>query len=112
MNIQIFASKKTFDTQKAERWFKERNIKYQLVDLTRKGLSKGELTALKQAVGLDALIDRDAPEYARLNLAWLGLSPAAEALLLEHPALLRTPIVRNGRLATVGFCPDIWKTWS
>lgn len=112
MNIQIFTCKKNFDTQKAERWFKERGVSYQLVDLTRKGLSKGEFSSLKQVLGLDALIDKDSPEYTRLNMAWHGLSPTAETLLLEHPALLRTPIVRNGRQATIGFCPDIWKSWS
>ena len=36
MNIQIFGSSKCFDTKKAERWFKERRIKYQYIDLPKK----------------------------------------------------------------------------
>ncbi len=112
MNIQVFVGKKNFDTQKTERWFKERRIPFQRVDLARKGLSRGELDALVRAVGLEALIDRDAPAYRTLNMAWHGLSQEAEAMLLAHPALLKTPIVRNGRQATVGFCPDRWEAWT
>jgi arsenate reductase len=112
MNIQIYAARKNFDTQKAERYFKERKIACQLVDLGKKGLSKGELAAVKSAVGLAALIDQDSAAYKTLNMAYHGLSPAAEAILLEHPELLKTPIVRNGRQATVGFCPEIWQAWT
>ena len=111
MNIQIYAAKKNFDTQKAERYFKERKIPYQLVDLGRKGLSKGELQSISKAVGLAALIDVSSPDYKTLNMAYHGLSPMAEELLLSHAGLLRTPIVRNGKQATIGFCPEIWQTW-
>lgn len=111
MNIQVFAGKKNFDTQKTERYFKERGIRFQRIDLGRQSLSKGELTAIKQAVGLEALIDSQSPEYQSLNMAYHGLSPQAEVLLLDHPGLLRTPIVRNGKQATVGFCPEVWKNW-
>ena len=112
MNIQIYAGKKNFDTQKAERYFKERKIAYQLVDLHKKNLSRGELQTLAKAVGLEALIDTAAPEYKTLNMAYHGVSPMAEEMLLTHARLLRTPIVRNGRQATVGFHPEIWHTWS
>ena len=112
MNIQIFSGKKNFDTQKAERYFKERSVRFQRIDLNRQGLSKGELSAVKQVVGLSAMIDAQSPEYQSLNMAYHGLSPMAEELLLTHPALLKTPIVRNGRQASVGYCPEIWQTWN
>lgn len=112
MNIQIFGSKKSFDTKKAERYFKERRIQYQMIDMKEKGMSKGELTSVMQAVGgLDALIDENAKDQD--TLALLRYIPDADKLekVLEHPQLLRTPIVRNGRKATVGYQPDVWKDW-
>ncbi len=110
MNIQIFGARKSFDTRKAERWFKERRIKYQYIDLDTKGLSSGEYRSVRAAVGYDALVDRDSPDYRELGIDYL-LPQAAEEKLLENPRLFRAPIVRNGRQATVGFCPDVWKTW-
>ncbi|NCA98222.1 MAG: ArsC family transcriptional regulator [Clostridia bacterium] len=112
MNIQIYAGKKNFDTQKAERYFKERKIPYQLVDLQKKNLSRGELQSISKAVGLEALINTSAPEYKSLNMAYHGTSPMAEELLLAHAGLLRTPIVRNGRQATIGFQPEVWQSWT
>jgi arsenate reductase len=111
MNIQIFGTSKCFDTKKAERYFKERKIKYQYVDLLRYGLSRGEFESVKAAVGLQALIDTQAKDYNLLNMPQLGLRSLAEETLFNHPKLYRTPIVRNGRQATVGYCPEIWKTW-
>jgi arsenate reductase (glutaredoxin) len=111
MNIQIFGTKKCFDTKKAERYFKERRVKYQLIDLTIKGLSKGELQAVKSAVGLANLIDKTSSEYVRLNLQHIINDSVKEELLLNNPKLYKTPIVRNGKKATVGYEPDIWKTW-
>jgi arsenate reductase len=110
MNIQIFGARKSFDTKKAERWFKERRIKYQYIDLDSKGLSPGEYRSIRAAVGYDALVDRDSPDYRELGIDYL-LPQAAEEELLENPWLFRAPIVRNGRQATVGYCPDVWKTW-
>lgn len=110
MNIQIYGKSKCFDTKKAQRWFQERRIRFQLVDLPRKGLSPRELQSVKAAVGcLDALIDPKAPEAATLR--YLALDSQKEERLLEDPSLLRTPIVRNGRQATVGYCPEVWSTW-
>lgn len=111
MNIQIFGVKKCFDTKKAERYFKERKIKYQLIDLDTKGLSKGELDSVKTAVGLANLIDKTSKEYERLNVAYIMNSSVKEELLLNNPKLYKTPIVRNGKKATVGYQPDIWKDW-
>ena len=110
MNIQIFGARKSFDTKKAERWFKERRIKYQYIDLDSKGLSPGEYRSIRAAVGYDALVDRDSPDYRELGIDYL-LPQAAEEKLLENPWLFRVPIVRNGRQATVGYCPDVRKTW-
>ena len=110
MNIQIFGARKSFDTKKAERWFKERRIKYQYIDLDSKGLSPGEYRSIRAAVGYDALVDRDSPDYRELGIDYL-LPQAAEEKLLENPWLFLAPIVRNGRQATVGYCPEVWKTW-
>ncbi len=110
MNIQIFGKAKCFDTKKAERYFKERGIRFQSVDVAKFGMSKGELASVKAAVGgLDSLIDEKAPDAALLR--YLAYEADKETKLLENPKLLRTPIVRNGRQATVGYRPDVWKTW-
>ena len=112
MNIQIFGSKKSFDTKKAQRYFKERNIKFQYIDIMEKGLSKGELTSVAQALGgIDALVDPDAKDQDLVALLRY-LAPAQKFdKILENQHVLRTPIVRNGRQATVGNCPDVWSTW-
>ncbi|WP_457945640.1 arsenate reductase family protein [Caproiciproducens sp. LBM24188] len=110
MNIQIFGKAKCFDTKKAERYFKERNIKYQIIDVAKYGMSKGEFRSVKEAVGgLEPLIDPKSPDAALVK--YLAYEEDREAKLLENPKLFRTPIVRNGRQATVGYCPDVWKTW-
>lgn len=109
MNIQIFGKSKCFDTKKAQRYFKERRVKFQNVDLLRYGMSKGELTAVVRAVGLDNLIDPKHPDAAMLS--YLALDNQKLEHLLEDPSLLKTPIVRNGKQATVGYCPEVWKGW-
>ena len=109
MNIQIFGKTKCFDTKKAERFFKERRINFQRIDILDVGLSRGELTSVKNAVGLEAMIDGKAPGAEILT--YLAYEADKEEKLFENPAFLRTPIVRNGKLATVGYCPDVWKGW-
>ncbi len=109
MNIQIFGKAKCFDTKKAERWFKERRIKYQFVDILRFGMSRGELQSVKNAVGLEALIDKEDVDYPLIQ--YLASDAAKLDKLFEEPYLIKTPVVRNGRQATVGYCPEIWKTW-
>ncbi|AHF10513.1 MULTISPECIES: arsenate reductase family protein [Dehalobacter] len=111
MNIQIFGIKKCFDTKKAERWFKERRIQYQLIDLEQKGLSKGELQSIKAAIGLNNLFNTGSKDYSRLNLNKISSSNVREELLLNNPSLYRTPIVRNGRQATVGYASEVWESW-
>ncbi|MCW2278010.1 arsenate reductase family protein [Heliophilum fasciatum] len=110
MNIQIFGTKKCQDTRKAERYFKERRIAFQMIDLNIRGLSKGELDKVKIVVGLENLIDKEGKEYAKRNLKYLVHD--VEEMLLLHPLLFKTPIVRNGNKATIGYCPDVWQGWS
>lgn len=111
MNIQIFGMKKCFDTQKAERYFKERKIKYQYIDLAKYGLSKGEFESVKASVGLNNLFDSEAKEYTVLNLHILHSSSIREEILFKNPKLYKSPVVRNGKQATVGYQPEIWDTW-
>ncbi len=112
MNIQIFGTKKSSDTRKAERWFKERRIRFQYIDLAEKGISKGELRSVAQAVGgIEALIDEKAKDAYAVSLVQHTPATMMEDVLLENQQVLRAPIVRNGRQATVGYAPDIWKTW-
>ena len=109
MNIQIFGKSKCFDTKKAQRYFKERRIKFQDIDLVKYGMSKGEFQSVKQAVGLNNMIDPNAKGVEMLT--YLAYDKDKEEKLLENQQWLKTPIVRNGRKATVGYCPDVWKTW-
>lgn len=112
MNIQIFGTKKCFDTKKAERYFKERGIKFQFIDLKEKDMSKGEFTGVKQAVGgLDKLLDENDKDKNTLALLKYMSEEDKEEKLLENQQLLKTPIVRNGRQATVGYQPEVWKNW-
>ncbi len=109
MNIQIFGRSKCFDTKKAERWFKERRIKYQLIDIDRYGMSRGELTSVKNAVGLPALLYEKAADYPLVQ--YLAFDADKFEKLLEDPRLIRTPVVRNGKQATVGYAPEVWASW-
>ena len=112
MNIQIFGTKKSAETRKAERFFKERGIKFQLVDLKEKGLSKGEFQSVSQAVGgLDAMIDQDCKD--KDLLAMIKYIAAEDRLekVMENPTVLKQPIVRNGKQATLGYQPEVWKKW-
>jgi len=111
MGIQIFGTTKCFDTKKAERYFKERKIKYQFVDIYKYGLSKGEFASVKAAVGLNDLINQNTSDYKKLNLHHIGGSSVREEILFNNPKLYKTPIVRNGKKATVGYQPDLWKDW-
>jgi arsenate reductase len=112
MNIQIFGKSKCFDTKKAERWFKERRVGFQSVDLLRYGMSGGEFDSVLRAVGgVDKLVDWDKKSLEIDLLRYLGDERAREDRLFENPALMKTPVVRNGRQATVGYCPEIWENW-
>ena len=109
MNVQIFGKSKCFDTKKAERYFKERRVKCQRIDIMDVGMSRGELGSVKSAVGLDAMIDTSAAGAE--ILAYLAYDSDRLEKLFENPAFIKTPIVRNGKKATVGYCPEVWKEW-
>ena len=109
MNIQIFGISKCFDTKKAQRWFKERRIPFQYIDLKKYGISRGELSSVVKAAGLEAVINASHPHAVLLD--YLAYDQDKLEKLLENSALLRTPIVRNGRQAAVGYAPDIWAGW-
>jgi len=112
MNIQIFGKAKCFDTKKAERYFKERGIKYQLIDLKEKGMSKGEFNSVKQAVGgYEKLIDDNSKDKDTLALIKYICEEDKEGKILDNPHVIRTPVVRNGKKATVGYLPEVWKNW-
>ena len=110
VNIQIFGSKKNNDSKKAERWFKERRIKYQYIDLLTKGLSLGEYRSVKAAVGFEALVNTQCDEYEDLGLQYVP-PQAVDQRIADCPEVFNAPIVRNGKQATVGYCPEIWKEW-
>ena len=110
MNIQIYGKTKCFDTKKAERYFKERRIKYQRIDILSIGMSRGELSSVKSAVGLSSMIDNTA-QGAEI-LKYLAHDADKEGKLLENPSFIKTPVVRNGRKATVGYHPEIWAQWA
>ena len=112
MNIQIFGKNKCFDTKKAERWFKERRIKYQSVDLMRFGLSGKEFDSVLRAVGgIDNLSDWNSKSDQITLLKYMDDIRAKEDKVFDDPSLMKTPIVRNGKQATVGFCPEVWASW-
>ena len=112
MNIQIFGTKKSADARKAERWFKERRVKYQYIDLADKGISRGELRGVAQACGgLDALLDEAARDRDALALVKYTAAAQKEDALLSHPQILRQPIVRNGKKASIGYCPEVYQRW-
>ena len=112
MNIQIFGKSKCFDTKKAERWFKERRIKYQFIDLVKYGMSGKEFDSVLRAVGgIDKLIDWEGKSQQITNMRYMEDKMAKEDKIFDDPTLMKTPVVRNGKAATVGFCPEVWQTW-
>lgn len=112
MNIQIFGKSKCFDTKKAERWFKERRVKFQSIDLLKYGMSGGEFDSVLRAIGgVDKLIDWDKKSPQIDLMRYMDDARAKEDKLFDDPALMKTPIVRNGKKATVGYYPEIWATW-
>ena len=112
MNIQIFGTKKSSDTRKAERFFKERRIRFQYVDLGEKGLSRGEFQSVLRSVGgVDTMIDENCRDKDLLALIRYTAEDDRESKVFENQSVIKQPIVRNGREATVGYAPEIWKTW-
>ncbi|MGK9369393.1 arsenate reductase family protein [Melioribacter sp. Ez-97] len=109
MNIQIIGTRKCNDTKKAERFFKERGVKFHFKDLNEKGLTKGELDNITRKINLDDLLDKEGRQYKKRNLEYMVYDTEEE--LLNDPLLLKTPIVRNGNEVTLGYQPEVWKKW-
>ena len=109
MSIQIFGKSKCFDTRKAERYFKERRIRYQFIDIIKYGMSRGELKSVCGTLGIDELANPEDQDYPLFQ--YLASDEAKLEKLFEIPELIRTPVVRNGKMATVGYCPEVWSTW-
>ena len=109
MNIQIMGTKSCNDTRKAERFFKERRIQFHFRDLNEKGLAKGELDNMTRVIPVDELIDREGKQFKKRNMQFMVFDVEEE--ILSDPLLLKTPIVRNGKEVTIGYKPEIWKTW-
>ena len=109
MNIQIFDKNKCFDTKKAQRYFKERNIKFQFINLDEKEMSKKEFESVMRVVGIDSMIDSKTKDKELLTM--LNYLSNKEEKVYFNQHILKMPIVRNGKLATVGYAPDVWKTW-
>lgn len=112
MNIQIFGSSKSFDTKKAERYFKERRIKFQSIDVIKYGMSNGEFESVLRAVnGIDNLIDWNVKHPDIDLMRYMDDPVSKEDKVFANPKLMKQPVVRNGKKATVGYCPDIWADW-
>ena len=112
MNIQIFGTKKSADTRKAERFFKERRINYHFIDMKEKGMSKGEFTSVAQAVGgIDNLINENCKDKDTVALIQHMSGEDRLEKILENQQIIKTPVVRNGKTATLGYCPEAWKDW-
>ena len=109
--IQLYISKKNFDVQKAERYFKERRIQVQVMDLKKHKLGERELQTMVRAVGLMNLLDREDRKVKEHPASYCNIESALIAYILDNPWLLKAPIVRNGSKATVGYCPEVWDSW-
>lgn len=112
MNIQIFGTKKCADTRKAERFFKERGIKYQFIDIKEKGMSKGEFNSVAQVNGgIDNMINWEGRDKDTLALLKYIVAEDKFEKIIENPQVIKTPVVRNGKKSTLGYQPDVWKCW-
>lgn len=113
MNIQIFGTKKCSETRKAERFFKERGIRYQFIDMKEKGMSKGEFTSVSQANGgIGQMINQECKDKDALALIRYIAEEDRLEKILENQQVIKTPVVRNGKQSTLGYQPEIWKSWS
>jgi arsenate reductase-like glutaredoxin family protein len=112
MNIQIFGSQKSQDSRKAERYFKERRIKYQLIDMKKYGMSGGEFDSVLRAVGgIDNMVDWEGKSPDLDVLRYLADPLDKEDKVFDNQSLIKLPVVRNGKQATVGYCPEVWSSW-
>ena len=112
MNIQIYAGKKNFDTQKAERYFKERRIPFQSLDLKKHRLGEREIRLMLDAVGMEKLIDREDKKVKEHPACYFDRAEMLIPAIQENPWLLKMPIVRNGNRITQGYAPEEWDKWA
>ena len=110
MNVQIFGRRDCAETRKAERWFKERRIPFQFIDLKAKGFSPKELETVARSIGMENLVDRNSKRFKEKGLAFMSPSRITQ-VLLDDALLAKTPVVRNGPKAALGYKPEIWETW-
>lgn len=112
MNIQIYVGKKNPDVLKAERFFKERRVPYQLVDLKKHRLGAKELALFAKACGsATKLVDRTGMKALERPVAHMTSESLIVSELLLNPTALVSPIVRNGNMATVGVDEAQWQRW-
>lgn len=109
MNIQIIGTKKSNNTKKAIRFFKERNINFHFMDLNERKISEGELSNILARISVDDLLDTESTSYRKRGFAYMEYDPVEE--ILEDNNLMKTPVVRNGKEVTVGYAIEVWKQW-
>lgn len=113
MNIQIFGTKKCNETKKAQRFFKERGIKFQFIDMLEKGMSKGEFNSVASVNGgMENMVNWEGKDKDTLAIIQYIASEDKLEKILENAQVIKTPVVRNGKQSTLGYKPDVWKTWN
>ena len=109
---QVFGTRKCQDTRKAQRFFKERGLTIHEVDLAERGMSPCELKSVAAQSGWVALLDRGSERFVAKGLSHALLGDKdIERLLLDDPRLLKTPVVRFGKKSSIGYQPELWKSW-
>jgi arsenate reductase-like glutaredoxin family protein len=112
MNVQIFGTNKSQDTKKALRFFKERGLKPQFVDLQRREIALGELNRFIQKFGLNALVDTTSKAYKDAGLEYLRVSNEHMIQkLIDDPRLMVQPLLRSGPMLAVGWDEKLWRDW-
>ena len=112
MNVQIFGTNKSQDTKKALRFFKERGLKPQFVDLKERAMAPGELGRFVQKFGLNAVVDTKGKAYERSGLEYLRVGDEEMTQkLMDDPALMVQPLLRSGNTLTVGWDEEAWRAW-
>ena len=111
MNLMMYVYKRNFDVQKAERFFKERKVKCQIVDMKKNPPGRRELELFERKVGLNQLIDQQNKAYLEHPIRFMATQGCKLDALVDNPQLLAVPIVRDGQNVTVGYQPDVWSEW-
>jgi len=108
--VQIFGVKNSQASRAAERFFKERRVPIQFVDLKQRPMAAGELKRFVERFGWTGLLDTEGKAYADAGLKYLKLSDAELLGRIERePRLLRLPLVRSAKILSVGHDEEAWK---